>query len=89
MTRLTPVGELLLIGLPMLIYLLAALALVPFVAWAKHRSAIGWAILALLLTPVLALIAPAPRACTCAPWPSACRPAPGPSACRPAPGPGQ
>jgi hypothetical protein len=39
------------------IYLLASVGLVPFVAMEKDRSGIGWAIAALLFTPLLALIA--------------------------------
>jgi hypothetical protein len=39
------------------IYLLASVALVPFVAMEKNRSGIGWGITSLLFSPLLALIA--------------------------------
>jgi hypothetical protein len=40
-----------------LLYVLAAVGLVPFVASEKDRSAVGWALLALLFSPLLALVA--------------------------------
>lgn len=39
------------------IYLLASVTLVPFVASTKGRSAFGWMLIALLMSPLLALIA--------------------------------
>jgi hypothetical protein len=38
-------------------YAIASLGIVPYVARAKRRSGSGWAILALLVTPVIALLA--------------------------------
>jgi hypothetical protein len=40
-----------------IVYLLASATLVPFVASAKGRSALAWVLVALLMTPLLALIA--------------------------------
>jgi len=39
------------------IYLLASVTLVPFVASSKGRSALAWMLIALLMSPLLALIA--------------------------------
>jgi hypothetical protein len=38
-------------------YLIASLAIVPYVARARGRSGLGWTLLSLLVTPVLALLA--------------------------------
>ena len=39
------------------IYLLASVTLVPFVAFSKGRSGLAWVLIALLMSPLLALIA--------------------------------
>ena len=40
-----------------LVYLIASMGLVPFVASEKRRSALGWIAVSLLVSPLLALIA--------------------------------
>jgi hypothetical protein len=47
----------LLIGMLILPYFFASVGLVPYVASEKRRSAFGWVLTALFLTPVLALLA--------------------------------
>ena len=39
------------------IYLLASVTLVPFVAFSKGRSGLAWMLIALLMSPLLALLA--------------------------------
>jgi hypothetical protein len=57
MSNLTPLGELIVIGVPVLMYVLATIALVPSVARSKGRSGVEWFFVALFVTPLLALIA--------------------------------
>lgn len=47
----------LLIVLSVFMYVFTAVTLIPFVAEQKQRSAFGWAVIAIVWTPVLALIA--------------------------------
>jgi hypothetical protein len=49
------IGEFVLLA--SVLYLLASLFLVPFVAWEKGRSGFGWMLIALFNSPLLALIA--------------------------------
>jgi hypothetical protein len=49
--------ELLIFFVLVLPYLIATFGLVPYVAATKGRSGLGWVLLALLVTPLLALIA--------------------------------
>ena len=49
--------ELLVLSVLAIPYVLASLVLVPYVASEKGRSSFGWALTALFLTPLLALLA--------------------------------
>ena len=57
MTAVTEDTLILLVGAVAIPYVIASVGIVPYVARAKRRSGAGWAILSLLVTPVIALLA--------------------------------
>ncbi|PYM41358.1 MAG: hypothetical protein DME12_11915 [Candidatus Rokuibacteriota bacterium] len=57
MTAVTEDPLLLLVGAVAIAYAIASVGIVPYVARAKRRSGPGWALLSLLVTPVITLLA--------------------------------